>query len=186
MDLYIGQEDFHVTTTIAGDYNYENCIAAAAVGDHFEVPTDLIASAIAEYRPQNTRSQIVTSSKNMLLLDYYNANPTSMSEALKNFLLQTDPKKMVILGDMFELGEATNIEHANIIELLTTQDITSIFVGEYFCNAATSVKTTNDKMLFFTEIEKLKNWLKNEPIEDFFILLKGSRGMKLEQLVGYL
>jgi UDP-N-acetylmuramoyl-tripeptide--D-alanyl-D-alanine ligase len=168
-----------LSTQLAGAYNLENLLAAASVGDYFNVPAERIATAIATYTPQNNRSQVLNTARNKLLLDYYNANPTSMSESLKNFFERIDGAKMVILGDMFELGNESLREHAAIVDVLFQQkDVTRIVVGKDFHQAAKDIP----QILAFAEMEELKKWLADNPPKDLFILVKGSRGMKMEQL----
>jgi len=183
VELHIGKERYTVSTRIAGVYNFENLLAATTVGRHFAIPAEQIAKALANYTPQNNRSQVLHTLRNHLLLDYYNANPTSMSTSLQNFFEHIQGNKMVILGDMFELGDDAPNEHAAMVDLLSTQnDVTRVVVGKHFYEAA---KPVHDIMAF-SEIEELKKWLSEYPPNDMFILIKGSRGMKLEQLVGLL
>ena len=183
VELYIGENSFPVATNMAGVYNFENLLAAACVGYRFSVPAHQIVSALADYTPQNSRSQVLCTARNQLLLDYYNANPTSMNESLNNFFGQIQGRKMVILGDMFELGDEATQEHAAIVSLLLPHhDVTRIVVGKNFYEAAKDVTD----ILAFSEIEELKNWLENHPPCGLFILVKGSRGMKLEQITDLL
>ena len=182
-ELHIGEKSFSVSTQLAGAYNLENVLAATCVGNHFKVPAEQIASAIESYTPQNNRSQTISTAHNRLLLDYYNANPTSMNEALNNFFDRIEGAKMVILGDMFELGDEAQREHAAIIELLLSKhDVINIVVGKYFYEAAKDFP----QILGFIEIEELKRRLADDPPKNMFILLKGSRGMKMEQLTNFL
>ena len=172
-----------VTTRMAGAYNLENLLAAACVGNYFDVPVDRIISALEAYTPQNSRSQVLRTKRNQVLLDDYNANPTSMNLSLKNFFEQIQGNRMVILGDMFELGEDAPAEHATIVDLLLQQkNITRIVVGKQFYEAAKDVS----EILAFSEMEELKNHLSESPPENMFILVKGSRGMKLEQMTDLL
>jgi len=183
MELQIGEGKYQVSTRLAGGYNCENILAAACLGVYFNVPVEQIVLAIEAYAPQNIRSQMSRTANNQLLLDYYNANPTSMCESLNSFFGQIEGAKMVILGDMFELGDDSHKEHTAIVDLLLAQpDTTSIVVGKHFYEAAKDTP----RVLAFDEMEDLKKWLANNPPKDLFILLKGSRGMKLEQLLGLL
>ena len=179
MELNIGDESYPVSTHLAGAYNLENILAAACVGNRFTVPIHQIVTALEEYTPQNNRSQVFRTARNQLLLDDYNANPTSMSQSLNNFFERISGSRMVILGDMFELGEDAPQEHAAIVDLLLSQkDVVRVVVGKHFYKAAKDVPG----ILAFSEMEDLKNWLSANPPEGLFILVKGSRGMKLEQL----
>ena len=180
-ELHINEKLYSVSTSMAGAYNLENLLAAACAGNRFKVPADCIVSALEAYTPQNNRSQVMRTKRNHVLLDDYNANPTSMSESLKSFFgqIQVNKMKMVILGDMFELGDEAPAEHAAIIDMLLQQkDVTRIVVGKQFYEAAKFAP----EILVFNEIEELKKQLADSPPEDMFILVKGSRKMKLEQL----
>ena len=182
-ELRINKELYSVSTRMAGAYNLENLLAAACVGNGFEVPAEQIITALEAYAPQNNRSQVLRTKRNQVLLDDYNANPTSMSQSLQNFFEQIQGNRMVILGDMFELGDDSPAEHATIVDLLLPQkEITRIVVGKRFYEAAKDAP----EILAFSEMEELKNRLAVNPPDDMFILVKGSRGMKLEQLTDLL
>ena len=179
MELHIGAESYPLSTRLAGVYNFENLLAAACVGHRFKVPAYRMVAALEAYTPQNNRSQVLQTTRNQLLLDDYNANPTSMSQSLNNFFEQMTGTRMVILGDMFELGNDAPQEHAAIVDLLLPQkDVVRVVVGKHFYEAAKDVPD----ILAFREMEELKNRLTADPPEGYFILLKGSRGMRLEQL----
>ena len=183
VDLRIAKKTYLVSTRIAGAYNLENILAACCVGKHFGISDKLTISAIEAYKPQNNRSQTSYTANNQLLLDYYNANPTSMRESLNNFFTQIEGAKMVILGDMFELGEESPQEHTEIVNLLISQkDATNVVVGKLFHEAAKNIPD----VFSFSEMDELKKWLADNPPKKMFILLKGSRGMKLEQLIDFL
>ncbi len=178
-ELHAGEASQAVTTHIAGIYNLENLTAAACAGNYFKISLDRIAASIAAYTPQNNRSQVLQTAENRLLLDYYNANPTAMKESLRNFFEQIQGPKMAILGDMFELGEDAPQEHADIVDLLLTRpDVECMVTGKEFYRAA------KDKpgIEAFEKIEDLKNRIAARPPKGLFILIKGSRGMKMEQL----
>ena len=178
INLQINKNSYSVSTRIAGAYNLENILAAACVGVHFAVSEKQITSAIEAYTPQNNRSQIYKTENNQLFLDYYNANPTSMSESLNNFFKQIRGAKMVIIGDMFELGDETRMEHEAIVDLILRHDAVRIVVGENFYQAAKN----KPEVMSFRKLEELKEKLATDPPKDMSILLKGSRGMKLEEL----
>jgi len=183
MELHIGDEFHSISTCLAGVYNLENLLAAACAGNWFSVSFHQIVEALAAYKPENNRSQVLQTARNQLLLDDYNANPTSMSQSLNNFFQQITGSRMVILGDMFELGDDAPHEHAAIIDLLLSQkDIIRMVVGKHFYEAAKDVPG----IMAFREMEELKSRLAAHPPEGFFILVKGSRGMKLEQLMDLL
>jgi len=179
MELHINEESYLVSTFLAGVYNLENLLAAACVGNRFAVPAHQIAAALAVYTPQNNRSQVFRTARNQLLLDDYNANPTSMSKSLNNFFEHIQGPRMVILGDMFELGNDAPQEHAAIVGLLLPHDdVVRVVVGKHFYEAAKDISG----ICAFIEIDQLKDRLVNHPPDGMFILVKGSRGMKLEQL----
>ncbi|UYZ62689.1 UDP-N-acetylmuramoyl-tripeptide--D-alanyl-D-alanine ligase [Hymenobacter weizhouensis] len=176
--LYNGLE---VEAQITGAYNFANLAAAAAVGAHFGVPPADIAEALASYNPSNNRSQLVRTSHNHVVLDAYNANPSSMSAALHSFASRPAPAadKVVILGDMFELGEESAVEHRGIGELLHSLALgTVVLVGPEMRHAATSPAFHH----FATKPEAAA-WLQAHPPRGRHILIKGSRGMGLETLL---
>jgi UDP-N-acetylmuramoyl-tripeptide--D-alanyl-D-alanine ligase len=181
--LNISGVDYEVRTQMAGAYNLENVLAAVCVGAFFGITAKQIVTALSEYQPQNSRSQIIQTANNRLLLDYYNANPTSMKASLQNFIERIAGNKMVILGDMFELGDASLAEHCAIVELLAAHpDIIAIVVGKYFAQAA----KTHSGILAFEEVDALKTWLAQHPPQGKSILVKASRSMKLEQIPAFL
>ena len=166
-----------IQTQLTGNYNLSNILAAAAVGQFFGVSENDICDAIAEYTPQNNRSQIVVNKTNTLISDYYNANPTSMKAALDNFLQIEAPQKLAILGDMLELGENSLSEHQMIIDLCKSKKVETMFIGTNFY----SLK--NEEAHFFKNAEACNDYLKNNKIENRLILLKGSRGICLEDIL---
>jgi len=165
-----------IQTLLTGNYNLNNILAAAAIGKYFGVPKQDICDTIAEYRPQNNRSQIIKNNTNTIIADYYNANPTSMKAALDNFLLIETPNKLAILGDMLELGETGATEHQTIIHYCETNKLETIFIGEEFN------KQKNHYFLFFNNVEDCNEYLKNKTIKNNLILIKGSRGIHLEKI----
>ncbi|MDP4184705.1 MAG: UDP-N-acetylmuramoyl-tripeptide--D-alanyl-D-alanine ligase [Bacteroidota bacterium] len=166
-------------TNLVGNYNFENAMAAAAIGLYFGVDPLLIQKAIEEYKPQNLRSQLIRKENNTILLDAYNANPTSMRASLNNFIKMKPHKPLLILGDMLELGASSAEEHQKIIELAIEGRFKNvILVGEQFGNTSTP-----DGYLKFTTSKEVAEFLKQTPPEGNTILIKGSRGIKLEGLV---
>ena len=166
-----------IQTQLTGNYNISNILGAVAIGRFFGVSTKDISEAIAEYAPQNNRSQIIKKETNTIIADYYNANPTSIKAALDNFLQIKMPQKLAILGDMLELGENSLGEHQTIIDFCKSKNLETIFIG---CNFF-SLK--NEYALFFRNTEECNNYLKNSMIENKFILIKGSRGIYLEDIL---
>lgn len=169
----------YLKSKLIGDYNFENLLAAACVGKYFGVDPLRIQEALDEYSPSNNRSQLIRNEKNTIIMDAYNANPTSMILALTNFVNIKNDRKCVILGDMLELGEASDEEHQKIADFVESQNFTDVFfVGPQFKKTITG----NEKKKF-DNAELLSNYLKTQPIENKFILIKGSRGIHLEKIL---
>jgi UDP-N-acetylmuramoyl-tripeptide--D-alanyl-D-alanine ligase len=166
-----------VQTRLIGNYNLPNILGAAAIGQYFNVPTEDICDAISEYMPQNNRSQIIKTNTNTIIADYYNANPTSMKAALDNFLQIDAPQKLAILGDMLELGENSLLEHKAIIDFCKSKHLKTIFIGSNFC------ALQNKDFPFFLNVCDCNEYLKEHKIDNSLILVKGSRGVRLEEVV---
>lgn len=180
---YINKEGNEIETQLIGEYNFANISAAVCVGDHFEVNNNNIDGAITSYVPDNNRSQWVVTESNQLLMDAYNANPSSMEVALKNFSLMSSLRKVVILGDMYELGNYSKEEHQNVGLLLDTYQFDDAFlVGEDMKYAKERFQNAH----YFEDKKELVHYLESNPIIDSTILLKASRGIKLETLTQYL
>lgn len=167
-----------VTTQLVGIYNYHNLLCAACVGNYFKVEDELINQALSEYTPSNNRSQLQKTANNTLILDYYNANPTSMTAAIENFANLKQENKMAILGDMLELGEESQKEHEAIIQLLKQKNIQALLVGPLFCNAG-----NGSTFQLFANSDDANTYLQSNPIKNTTILIKGSRGIKLEKVL---
>ncbi len=166
-----------VATQLIGSYNIDNALCAAAVGLYFGVTREDISAALAGYTPQNNRSQLTKTERNMLVVDAYNANPTSMRAALDNFARMEVPRKMAILGDMKELGEATDAAHQEVVDRLSTLGIGEVWlVGEAFAKTEHVQRT-------FVDVEAVKSALQESMPEGYCILIKGSNSMKLSSLV---
>lgn len=166
-----------VTTHLVGDYNLSNIAAAIAIGRYFEVGPDAINRALSSYIPENNRSERRATANNTVILDAYNANPTSMAHALKSFANDPSPNKLCILGDMFELGAESAAEHTAILKLVDALHLPARFAGSHFAQAG---KGRSD---VFESTDALAEHLKLNPIKAHTVLLKGSRGMRLEQLL---
>lgn len=177
-----GADEWHeVATHIVGSYNIDNALCAATVGTYFGVSAEEVSTALAEYIPTNNRSQLTETERNTLIVDAYNANPTSMRAALENFACMEVSPKMVILGDMKELGEATAAAHQAVADHLAECQFDEVWlVGAAF--AATQHGTAR----VFADVEAVKEELQCHPIEKKCILVKGSNSMKLSSLVSYL
>ena len=169
----------YLKSKLVGDYNFENLLAAACIGKYFEIDPLLIQDAIAEYTPSNNRSQLIRKANNTIIMDAYNANPTSMMAALTNFVGIPHESKCVILGDMLELGDSSAEEHQKITDFIEEQTFSEVFlVGPQFKN--TIARTQKKK---FEQVELLSIYLKTQPIENKLILIKGSRGIHLEKIL---
>lgn len=161
-------------THLTGSYNIYNMLAAYAIGRFFGVPDEQIAEALAQYTPSNHRSQVNTIGSNVIISDYYNANPTSMEAAIRNLARLEHPHKLAILGDMLELGCVSAEEHLHIIELCDQLNIEAWFVGSEF--------GAHHPKHHFDDVESLDNWLREHPIENAMVLVKGSNGIHLNKL----
>ena len=174
-----GNEEL-VETKLIGDYNFDNILAALCIGKYFGVPSIAANKAIEEYDPTNNRSQIVKTEKNELILDSYNANPTSMRAAIENFASLQKGNKVLVLGDMYELGEESEQEHAIIGALLNLlSDTKVILIGKHMRAAFKECASAH----YFETKDTAVEYLKGNLITESTILLKGSRGMGLETLV---
>ncbi|MEO9570768.1 MAG: UDP-N-acetylmuramoyl-tripeptide--D-alanyl-D-alanine ligase [Polaribacter sp.] len=166
-----------IQSNLIGKYNYTNIAIACTIGDYFKVSNKEIKEAIESYIPENNRSQIIYKKHNKVILDAYNANPSSMKAALENFDAINEVNKTVFLGDMFELGETSLKEHQTIVDLVEKLNFdNSYFVGENFHQTESSKAT-------FKTFDNLIEYLKNNPLKHQSILIKGSRGMRLERLL---
>lgn len=171
-----GQQVYEVQTKLIGTYNILNMLAATAIGCYFGIDAKQINHALTHYTPNNNRSQLDVTSHNKLIMDAYNANPTSMMAALQNFRDMEVSPKMAILGDMLELGEASKEEHQKIADFLTTLHLNEVWlVGEEF------EKTTSD-FRKFKNVEEVKKELETQRPQHYYILVKGSNGIRLSQL----
>jgi len=180
----VGGSEEVFPSQLIGSYNFDNIAAALTVGKFFGVSLADAATAISHYRPSNMRSQLVEKRSNLIILDAYNANPSSMEEALKAFdRMEGKSHKMVILGDMLELGEHAETEHCRLGELLAGMKIDKICLSGQLIQSAL---TTAPNALYFPDPFSLRNWLTDSNLEDYLILIKGSRGMKLEGLVEFI
>lgn len=166
------------TSHLSGDYNFDNIMAAVCIGHYFNLSIDDIRAGIAAYEPKNNRSQIVSTTHNTVFMDAYNANPSSMQAALKNFAAMPYNHKVAILGDMFELGEYADAEHKAMIAFADGLKFENlIFVGLEFG------RNKSGTHLFFDTTEQAMEFLKSTPMENKHIFMKGSRGIQLEKLL---
>lgn len=165
-----------VKSHLVGNYNFTNFLAAISIGRFFEVNADAVNHALANYIPSNKRSQIEKTERNMLIVDCYNANATSMMAAIENFVAIPEKNKIAFLGDMLELGPISKTEHQKIADYLSDKNIPVFLVGKEFATATTNFKKYNSSAELI-ERENLKS------IKDQLILVKGSRGIKLEMVI---
>lgn len=176
-------KSYRVKTQLVGEYNLDNALAAVAVGKFFGINADRISAALQEYEPKNNRSQFERTEKNDLIIDAYNANPTSMKAMLEFFAkIPTDLPKAVILGEMKELGAIAEEEHAKMLEFLHRQTFEKMYlVGSIFKKTE---KLPN--ACFFETVEELTEELKQHPLTGHYVLLKGSNSVHLEKAVEWL
>lgn len=168
-----------VRTRLIGDYNTENVLAAVAAGCKFGISKQKINEAIARYEPKNNRSQLIDTGRNKVILDAYNANPSSMEAAIKNFDQIRGRRSLFILGDMLEMGSYSEEEHANILKLLTDIDAELVMlVGSEFGKVY-----TGDDWLHFHHVDALIRHLSENPVIGHDILIKASRGIMLEKIL---
>ena len=171
---------YPVQTHLIGAYNLDNALASVAIGKYFDVAPEDICEALSTYMPQNNRSQLVDTGRNKLIVDAYNANPTSMMAALENFRQVQAPHKMVILGDMKELGEASLEEHRKIVGFLDGCRFDRVML------AGPEFKAVAFAYEHFDNVDAVKEALEKSKPVGFTILIKGSNSMKLSQLPAYL
>ena len=177
----IEYENQIIQSNLVGNYNCTNIAAAICIGKHFNVPLKDITSAIETYTPSNNRSQIINKNKNKIILDAYNANPTSMKAALKSFNQIQNTKKALFIGDMFELGETSIKEHQEIVDYIESIDLNEIYIiGENFKKTNYRLKTKA-----YRDYNDLSTHFKNK-LTNYTILIKGSRGMALERILDLL
>ncbi len=173
-------ENNTIQSNLIGAYNYNNIIAAITIGNYFNISNENIKKAIESYIPENNRSQIIQKNSNQIILDAYNANPTSMEAALNNLVSLEATSKVVVLGDMFELGKTSSTEHLNIVTKVLNHNFSkAIFVGEHFYQH----KTKN--AVFYKNFKDLQTNFTTQ-FNNSTILIKGSRGMALERFLDFL
>ena len=172
-----------VSTHLIGDYNADNVMAALAVGTYFEVPFRRMVSAIEAYTPSNSRSQLVKTERNTLIIDAYNANPSSMKAALNNFAGTDFSNKVLMLGDMLELGEDSAAEHLAVLQQAVSTADRVFLVGSEFTAAARALQGARAEVRPFPDIETLKEYVTEHPLEGCTILIKGSNGKHMPRVV---
>lgn len=179
----ITYQGLSIVTHLIGLYNANNINAALAIGTFFEVPFALIKEALEQYIPENNRSQMVVKGSNSIVLDAYNANPSSMAVAIDNFIQLEKPNKIMVLGDMFELGEESLFEHQQLVQRLAgVPDVRCFFIGNAFFDCA----VVQDSFHFYATFDAFSDYLIHHPFSDATMLIKGSRGMALERTLHFL
>jgi UDP-N-acetylmuramoyl-tripeptide--D-alanyl-D-alanine ligase len=179
LDINVSNQNYLLKTNLLGGYNAENVLAAFCVGTHMGMAPGDIKDAIESYKPQNNRSQFIESGKNRLFMDAYNANPSSMFAAVDEFLLTGEDKKLLILGEMREVGDSSYKEHKALIDHLKEKNVElAICIGKSFETAIAGTGYT-----YFETVEQLIGYLKEHPLTGFYILIKGSRANRLEKLL---
>ena len=182
MDILADGHLQRVNTQLVGSYNADNVLAAFAVGAYFGISAEDAAAAIEAYTPSNKRSQMMQSTSNTLILDAYNANPSSMEAALTNFASIQAPRKGLMLGDMLELGDESELEHRKVLDKVAQLKAELvILVGKEFAKAATEKEKTD--WLFFETSEQAASYLHKHKVNSLTILVKGSRGTRMENLI---
>ena len=175
-------EGVQIISQLVGSYNFDNMMAAICLGEFFDIPKEEIINALSEYTPKNQRSQLLITEKNKIVVDAYNANPTSMTAALDSFKMAEADEKFLILGDMLELGKESQIEHMGIVQKLKEMGFKDvILVGPEFVNVA-----EGSGFHSFNNNQEALKYLKTNPVKGKLVLLKGSRGIALEVLLSEL
>ena len=178
----LNYNDFIVDSKLTGNYNYHNIAFATLIGLYFNISIEKINEAISNYIPSNNRSQIIKKNNKLIILDAYNANPTSMISAI-NSLIKKQGNKSVILGDMFELGNQSEKEHHDLIDFCVKNNFENIFlIGNEFFKQKDKFKIP----FFYKTKEELNKHIKKFPITSKYILIKGSRGMRMENLINFI
>ena len=169
-----------IKSNLFGEYNFENINASIAIGIHFGLSFEQIENGINNYIPKNSRSELMKTKNNLLFVDSYNANPTSMKVSIQSFMKFKEIKKILILGDMYEIGKTSLLEHEEILNFVKkNQDLKIFLVGEIF----NQLQFNSERIHFFKETIELIGYLKKNLITGHTILLKGSRKVNLEKLI---
>ncbi|MEN8810143.1 MAG: UDP-N-acetylmuramoyl-tripeptide--D-alanyl-D-alanine ligase [Flavobacteriales bacterium] len=176
LEVSYKENRYEINSQLIGTYNWNNIMAAVVLADYYGVEPNSIQKGIENYTPTNNRSQLVEQGSNKIILDCYNANPSSMKEAIYNLVKSESEKKFFILGDMLELGKDAKKEHEAIVELLMDHELKGVLVGKLF----KSVK--QNEYISFVNNVAAKKFLKTNPKRDTLFLIKGSRGIKLETI----
>ena len=179
----ISFEGLRIDSQLIGSYNFANIAAAVSIGKYFDIETEKIKNAIEGFVPENNRSQIILRNSNRIILDAYNANPNSMEVAIENLKNLSAKKKVAILGDMFELGKDSDLEHQHITDLAIHSGFDQVYlIGESFSRT----KSNSKEIFLCRSFEKFTELFKQHELKDTTLLIKASRGMALERVLAYL
>ncbi|MPM67246.1 UDP-N-acetylmuramoyl-tripeptide--D-alanyl-D-alanine ligase [bioreactor metagenome] len=181
------EHPYRVKTHLVGEYNLDNALAAAAIGKYFGINAEYISDALETYEPKNNRSQFERTQHNDLIIDAYNANPSSMKAMLDFFAkIKSDLPKAVVLGEMKELGSITEGEHRKMLEYLREQSFDKMYlVGSVFIDGAAKGDSAGNTLVFQT-VEHLIEELEQHPLTGYYVLLKGSHSVHLEKVIPFL
>lgn len=178
-NVRVSYNDVSIQSHLIGEYNFNNIAAAICIGNYFKVGNKQIKTALETYVPTNNRSQVIIQASNKIILDAYNANPTSMQAALLNFEKLKDTNKIVFFGDMFELGNDVSLEHQNMVDLIEKLNFQAILIGANFNNT----KIASTKIKTYKTFDDFKKSFNSSEIEKSTLLIKGSRGMAMERIL---
>ena len=182
--LRIAVRDIVLNTQLVGSYNADNVMSAIAVGEQFGVSFEDAVKAVEAYVPSNNRSQMTRTEKNVLIVDAYNANPTSMDAALNNFASVVAERKVAMLGDMLELGDESVAEHITVVRKAISAGLDAVcFVGAEFAAAVSAEGAASESIRCFDTSQNLADWLSENPITGAAVLIKGSRGTRMEKVI---
>jgi len=174
-----GKEVLEIATKLVGSYNIENVLAACCVGLHFGITPEEIVGTISAYQPSNNRSQLINTGNNTVIMDAYNANPSSMQAAVNEFLKFKGHKKILILGEMREVGASSVAEHKNLIDYLKKHAVKEVIcIGEAFKQPAKRAGYKHAE-----NIDNLQEMLLADPLKGYFVFIKGSRSNRLEKVI---
>lgn len=177
VNMQLGTSIEHINTNLVGEYNLPNVLVAVTVGKHFNIPDDKIKTSLENYIPSNSRSQLIKKDGNKIILDAYNANPTSMKAAIENFSKMQGDNKVLMLGGMMEMGDESIAEHAAIVQLINQYRWKNvILVGGDF-------DKVNHSYISFKNSLEAAEWLKKQQLHNAMLLIKGSRSMKMEKVL---